>query len=666
MEEHPKWPKLRHKNPIDMTEHLIALGKDFNAVYDYVGADVSDRAPKLPGGIERKIRKGIKTGLAQVEGLDHSTTGLPAQDLRSAISSAILKEITAETAAVFHNRVPFYLFNILHNSYRDVCLKYITHQNANAQQEGKIAGTASASEIVPHTPPKSPQEETNFDVEDNWGSDTEGIALFELDKDTQRWTHRVAELQEQLQEVERERRAGNQKLKANASKIKNEILEVELKRTALFDRYADIIKAMKKTRLEQDRTGDYGTEAMGYDYWIPYDMFSCQNEVNARSATLKIERQAVVNRLFNMDELELTRKVVAAALQDNERVGVMGFRSITKFSGAKLSDDGNIRLWVNSYHGYDGAQSAGDAFAALQDRPSWDQAIFGGFASHLTEQYEIYEVEAKDFTADMIDLKDRKHKAAVITNLVNENLTLISSMHIDIIKDICFSRRTMNNESRVLVLQFSDLVTANKVLDHGLQLEGRHSSCEVFDVNFFDRCGYCQAYGSRGDACYNMPRCGICAGRHRRKFCKSAFSRCALCDGPYRSDHRRCPVKIARKLAKVNARFPTKKDPPHSRPSPEPDEQNPPMSSKTTGLPDPSGQQVGTIQAGQSNPGPTPVHTAPPGALTPYILQPGNDVPAVEAALSSDISRKRGLSAASITAVVGSDEPRPLSKKQKT
>ena len=53
---------------------------------------------------------------------------------------------------------------------------------------------------------------------------------------------------------------------------------------------------MNKRRLEQDKTGDYGTDAVGYNVYEPSDLYFCKQDFeNARRVFLKIEKQAVVN-----------------------------------------------------------------------------------------------------------------------------------------------------------------------------------------------------------------------------------------------------------------------------------------------------------------------------------------------------------------------------------
>lgn len=57
----------------------------------------------------------------------------------------------------------------------------------------------------------------------------------------------------------------SQRLRENASKIKEEMQGVALEGRAVDKGRTDILGAMQKRRLVQDRTGDYGPEAVGYN-----------------------------------------------------------------------------------------------------------------------------------------------------------------------------------------------------------------------------------------------------------------------------------------------------------------------------------------------------------------------------------------------------------------
>ena len=212
----------------------------------------------------------------------------------------------------------------------------------------------------------------------------------------------------------------------------------------------------------------------------------------------------------------LMRKVWAAVLQKSELVGDTRFPIISHCVGAELLDGGNIALWANGTDEYDWdwSMAEGDAFQGLEKVPFWDQDICASFASHVTEQFEVYQVEVRGINLEMVNLQDRKRKAAVITDLVKNSVAAIPSMHIGVVKNTLLHRRTTYDDSKVLVLCFSNPITANEVISHGLQWQGRLHLCEVHDLKLLDRYGRCQAYGHQDHDCPGPLRCGKCTGQH--------------------------------------------------------------------------------------------------------------------------------------------------------
>ena len=416
-----------------------------------------------------------------------------------------------------------------------------------------MAGTASATGTVPQTPQKSPVEESDSALSLAYApSDTEAIINHDWCKDKDRLQARANKLKAQLGEVGCVRKATRQKPKEKARKIKNEILEVERERKAADRRQSESLKAMELKCPEQDRTGDYGTDAVGYDVEESIDFRYAKREDTSRCVTLNIKNQAVVNRLFNMPTSVLRRKVSKAVMQKTKPLGGERFPGITRFLGAELLDDGNITLWAKYIDDYDFGDYRKDAFDGLSDRPPWDQAIFGSFAGHLTERDETYSVKVKDITAEMLELRDRKQKAAVITKFVKQNFTAIPSLHIDIIRDIGFSRNTTHDNTQALVLDLSNAVTANEVIHQGLRWEGRTYLCELFDVRFLNQCGCCQEYGHRLIECVRLPRCAKCAEQHYTKFCTSTYIKCVLCEEQHIAGSSQCRGKKARRVDELN------------------------------------------------------------------------------------------------------------------
>ena len=657
--DRPKWPKLSQRKPVDIKEHAALIDDYFKAILQFLRVGVSDIAPSLPKGIESKIKRGIEKGLVEVESRDYCTTSISVED-RDLISNTILKEITAATAAAFHNRVPLYLFEILQDSYNELNLKLVAQQIAAPQQGVKMAGKATGNETLPHTPPDSPPEDTDSDLSVEFGSDTEGLVESDWCDSTRKLDTQASKLKAHLQEVNRERKAVSQRFGEKASQIKQEMQKVELEKQATDKRYAESLEAMERRRFEQDRTGDYGTEAVGYHTYESHDLFCAKRDGTGRRVFLNIAKQAVVNRLFNMPAGVLLRKVKEAVMRREEALP-----SLTCFLGAELSDDGNVALWADD----DRQKCEGDAFNGLREMPLWDQDIIGSFASHAVEPYDTYTIEVKNITLEMVGLRDRKQKAAVITKLVKQNVTAIPSLHIDIVKDIRFSRRTTNDNSHALVLDFSNPATANDVISHGLQWQGELYSCEVFDRKFFDRCGRCQTYGHHADSCSGFLRCGNCTGPHRTRFCTSSLRRCALCDEPHRSNYPRCRARRIRVLDKINARFPRGEEdhPSLAGLSGESKASSQSLSSLKTSHPILSGDHVSTTKAQRSDPASPPLPTEPRDTPTPVAQQFQDILPAIEAALRFDFSNMRreiDFIPLESRAVTGPDEPAALVEEE--
>ena len=604
----PKWPKLPVTTPSDLKDHAVSLGDSFDAIQAFLKAGVSHVAPSLPNGIKHKIKNGITSGLVEVESREYSNTCVSAND-RDLISKAIFEEINAKTAPAFNNRVPQYLFKILHDSYNELRLKIVNQQNAIAQQGLEMAGTASVARTMPQTPPKSPVEVPDSALSCSHGSDTEAFIYHDWERDKSRLQVRASNLRAQLDEVRHERKATRQRLKETSRNIKKQILEVDREEKAADRRQSESLKTMELRRSERDRTGDYGTDAIGYDVEESVDFRLAKRNLTSRCVTLEVENQAVVNRLFNMPASVLMRKIREAITQKTKPVRDERLPGIEKLLGADLLDDGNVTLWAECIENH--------AFDCLPRRPHWDQAIFGSFASHLTEPYETYPVEVKDITAEMVGLRDRKQKAAVITKLVKCNLMAIPLLHIDIIKDIRFSRSTTHDNTQALVIDISNAEAANEIVHQGLKWEGRTHLCEVFDDRFLDLCGRCQEYGHHANTCDSLPRCGNCADQHSTKVCNSSYIKCLLCEEPHRAGSSRCRAKKARRVDKLNARFPLEHCPsPGTVPSKEPELAISTLNSPKPDVPAPQIEQLNTNKEDASNSGSVPMWPFS-SALTP-------------------------------------------------
>lgn len=117
----------------------------------------------------------------------------------------------------------------------------------------------------------------------------------------------------------------------------------------------------------------------------------------------------------------LMRKIIEAVRGKTKPAANGRFPSITDFLGVEPLDNGNVRPQANSTDEYVFYQD--DTFDNLEKMPSWDQAILANYGSHLTEYHESYPVEVKDLAVSVVDLRNRKQKAAVITDLVKNSLT---------------------------------------------------------------------------------------------------------------------------------------------------------------------------------------------------------------------------------------------------
>ena len=628
-------------------KHAALFANDFQAVRDFASASasVSDIAPSLPKGIQRKITKGIQKGLVETESLNGCFTSLSSVGQNLTID-AIVKIVTAETAAVFHKRVPQYLFNVLHDSYKELYLKLVAQLNATSAHGGGMAGMAFGNEILSHTPPDSSLEDIESDLAAHYESDTLDLAHSHWDYSVALLDSRGRKLERKLQEVDCERKALSRRLEDKAAKIKGDMQDLVRERRAVNKAHDETIEAMKLRRVEQDRTGDYGTKFVGYHVTGPMDFCLDTRQERARRVFLKIEKQAAVNRLFNMPWRILMQKAGDVVLQRNKPGPDRdsAYSSIKFFLGVELAYDGNIVLWAESTDDYDRQNSEGDMFDGLQDVPLWDHDLFTGVARHVTEPYKPFEVEMKHITADMISITYRKEKAAVMTELVKQNITFIPSLHIDVVKDIHFSRRTTYDNSQALVLEFSNPSIANEVIEQGLRWQESYHPCEVFDNQFFDRCGRCQTYGHHAHACIGPLRCARCAESHLTKLCRSAFKICALCHEHHRYGSSRCRARTARESEKFYARFLTGNDSPPLAVCPvEEKDLNPSRVLPAVNDPAPQDQYMHAKKKAPPNFAPAQIHTEVSDKPTLSSRQLHNENPKIEDALGSNKSAKRGL-----------------------
>ena len=107
---------------------------------------------------------------------------------------------------------------------------------------------------------------------------------------------------------------------------------MELEDKAADRRQAASLKVMEVRQLEQDETGDYETEAVGYSVSESTNRYFARREITARYVTLEIQNQAVVNRLFNMSANFLMRKVIEAVRGKTTYRRAMGGSQVSQTS----------------------------------------------------------------------------------------------------------------------------------------------------------------------------------------------------------------------------------------------------------------------------------------------------------------------------------------------
>lgn len=125
--------------------------------------------------------------------------------------------------------------------------------------------------------------------------DTSGLAHYDWVHSERTLASRASKLEVELREVDCERKAVSARLGNKAAKIKTEMQEVIRDREAANRTHDETLEAMKSRRVERDRTGDHGTDIVGYDSNEPIDFRYAKREDNARRVYLKIEKQAAVN-----------------------------------------------------------------------------------------------------------------------------------------------------------------------------------------------------------------------------------------------------------------------------------------------------------------------------------------------------------------------------------
>ena len=120
------------------------------------------------------------------------------------------------------------------------------------------------------------------------------------------------------------------------------------------------------------------------------------------------------------------------------------------------------------------------------------------------------------------------------------------------------SRAALTKSASTIIVEFTTLEDANKVIDEGLIWQGEAFQCERYDRQCrLKQCYKCQKYGHIGTQCKASTLYSYCAEPHSSKDCptkvdKSAIRKCAVCKGAHEAWNNRCPVRKV-ELSKVKA-----------------------------------------------------------------------------------------------------------------
>lgn len=245
--------------------------------------------------------------------------------------------------------------------------------------------------------------------------------------------------------------------------------------------------------------------------------------------TFNIEHQAAVNRLYFMGPVGILHNV-SSSLETMRSLGHDAPHTI-RFTNAVLLKDGNVEV-----HAYAASKNDMQRLSRIE---GWDLE----FEKSISVPAKSYAVETSQFNVASFNLKTRKHKAAAIKELLEDNLRLAGSLRsVDDIRDIrwCAQRK----EESSLIIELRTAQQANDILDIGLFVRGKLYNCEV-PRQKVPRCGRCQTIGHHQKSCSSTLRCGNCASQHATWLCNSNLRHCANCHGPHRTSDEACPAMKA-------------------------------------------------------------------------------------------------------------------------
>lgn len=246
--------------------------------------------------------------------------------------------------------------------------------------------------------------------------------------------------------------------------------------------------------------------------------------------TFNIEHQAVVNHLNAMDSDDVLH-FLSSSLETMRSSGHDVPDSV-KFTNAMLLSTGDVEVYAHA-----GSKEASERLSRIR---GWNFE----FEKAISVPAKAYAVETHRIRFDSLNMQTRNHKAETIRELLEENLRFIDPLRrVDDIQNI---RWCNNGNKRLssLVIEFRTAQQANKVLDLGMYIRGKHCKCKFVDQKP-RRCGKCQAFGHSEDSCSSERQCGRCTLNHATLACTSTLRPCANCHGPHEAKDRFCPAKKA-------------------------------------------------------------------------------------------------------------------------
>ena len=288
----------------------------------------------------------------------------------------------------------------------------------------------------------------------------------------------------------------------------------------------------------------------------PHEVMGEVADLGASSLiTFNIEHQAAVNHLYDMGSIGILQKL-SSSLDTMRSSGHDAPHSI-RFTNILLLDDGNVEVHAD-------ADSKED-MQRLSKIRGWDLE----FEKSISVPTESYAIETPRINLESLDIRTRKQKAAAIKELLEANLHLVLSLRsVDDIRNVrwCAKQREESN----LIIELRTAQQANKILDVGLYIRGKHYICE-FAGQKIRRCGRCQTLGHDQMSCSYAHRCGRCGSHHATWLCGSSILHCVNCHGPHQTSDPTCPaVRARRQRLRYTDHCSARGETEHQKPAPDP------------------------------------------------------------------------------------------------